>query len=66
MLEKQKVPDTTGLCQTRDKVQHHTEFAFTPVRSQGKCCPRVLFEQDDQPQNPRFDYGKFLPHITGD
>ena len=54
------------LSQTTDKVQHSTESAFTPVRSQGKCCPRVLLDQDSQPLNPRDDPERFLPESRGD
>ena len=34
---------------------------LTSFRSQGECCPRVLYEQDSQPQDPRQDPGRFLP-----
>ena len=43
------------LFQTREEVQQNTQTAFTPVRSQGEWCPRVLFDQDNQSQNPRQD-----------
>ena len=36
-----------------------------PLKSQGKCYPRVLFEQYNQPQNPRQDLGRFLPENRG-
>ena len=52
--------------QTKKKVQHTAESAFTLVRSQGKCCPRVMFGQDSQPQNPRQDPCRFLPESRGD
>ena len=39
------------LCQkTREEIQHSTKSTFTPVQTQGECCPRVLFEKDSQPQ----------------
>ena len=33
------------LSETREGGQYSTESALTPVRSEGKCCPRGLFDQ---------------------
>ena len=37
------------------------KYAFTPAKSQGECCPKVLFEQDKQSHYPRQDSYRFLP-----
>ena len=47
--------------QTREDVQHSTESAFTKVRSQGKCCPRVPFDQDSHTKNLGQDPCSFFP-----
>ena len=49
------------ISQTREEVHHSTQSANLPVRSQGECYPRVLFDQDNKPQNPRQDSGKIHP-----
>ena len=46
-------------------VQHSTP-AFMADTAQGECCPRVLFEQDSQAQDPREDPCRFLPENRGD
>ena len=66
MLEKQKGSgDQLELSQTSEEVKHSTQSAFTSVKSLGRCCPRVLFEQDTQSQNPRQDPGRSLPDSRG-
>ena len=66
MLERKKrFQKLLELSQTRQEVQHSKESAFMPVGSQSKC-PRVLFEQDSQPQNPMQDPFRFLLGSRGD
>ena len=49
MLERQEdSKDRWNYPQTGEEMQHYTKSAFTPVRSQGEYCPRVLLEQDNQ------------------
>ena len=59
-----KVAGQLKLSQTRKEVHLSTQSAFTPARSYGEHYPRVLFEQDNQLQNPRQDFHRFLPGNT--
>ena len=63
-LEKQiDSRDNFNYLTLREEVQHYTPSAFTPVRSQGNCFPRILFEQDDQPQVSRQDSKKLFQNV---
>ena len=42
-------------------IHHSTQSAFTTVRLHGESYPRILFDHDNLPQNPRQDLGRFLP-----
>ena len=53
------------LSQTREEVQQSIQSVFIPVRSQGKCCPMIQSEQDNQQQNPSQDLDRFLPESRG-
>ena len=66
MLEKEECSrDNSKLSQTREEVQYSSQSAFTLVILQGNCCPRVLFEKDNQTQNSRQGLGRFLLQNRG-
>ena len=54
------------LSQTREEIYHSTVSTFTSVGFQDEYCPRVLFEQDSQPQNSSQEPCRFLSERKGD
>ena len=50
VIETRRFQRQLELSQTREEVLSSTQSASTPMKSQGKCCPRILFEQDNHPQ----------------
>ena len=49
------------LSQAKAEAHHGIQSVLTPVRSQGECYPRVLFDQDNQAKSPRQNLDRFLP-----